>query len=242
MSRWNFYKKNFKNYINKNSNFLLISASLYEVKILKELGYLNFSITYHDEDEKNQFLNFGFKENINLFKSDLRDLTFKDKSFDYTITNATIHHIDLPHKAITELYRVAIKGVLVIESTDSFIMRLATKIKLAEEFEVSSVNEDKNTGGLLDTAIPNYVYRWTEKEILKLLKSFDPKNINFVNFDYASDLTNFKTRDNYIENIFLKMLIIMGKTFFFFFKKQRNCMSIFIDKTKIKKRWPNKNY
>ena len=56
MSRWIFYKKNFKNYINKNSNFLLISGSLYEVKILKELGYLNFSITYHNEDEKNQFL------------------------------------------------------------------------------------------------------------------------------------------------------------------------------------------
>jgi len=215
---------------------------MYEVKILKDLGYLNFTITYHDEDEKNQFLDYGFKENINLFKSDLRDLMFKDKSFDYTITNATIHHIDLPHKAITELYRVAIKGVLVIESTDSLIMRLATKIKLAEEFEVSSINEDKNTGGLLDTAIPNYVYRWTEKEILKLLKSFDPKHINFLNFDYASDLTNFKTRDNYIENILLKILIIMGKIFFFFFKKQQNCMSIFIDKTKIKKRWPNKNY
>jgi len=242
MTRWHFYKRNFLNYINKESNFLLISASMYEVKILKDLGYLNFTITYHDEDEKNQFLDYGFKENINLFKSDLRDLMFKDKSFDYTITNATIHHIDLPHKAITELYRVAIKGVLVIESTDSLIMRLATKIKLAEEFEVSSINEDKNTGGLLDTAIPNYVYRWTEKEILKLLKSFDPKHINFLNFDYASDLTNFKTRDNYIENILLKILIIMGKIFFFFFKKQQNCMSIFIDKTKIKKRWPNKNY
>ena len=242
MTRWHFYKRNFLNYINKESNFLLISASMYEVKILKDLGYLNFTITYHDEDEKNQFLDYGFKENINLFKSDLRDLMFKDKSFDYTITNATIHHIDLPHKAITELYRVAIKGVLVIESTDSLIMRLATKIKLAEEFEVSSINEDKNTGGLLDTAIPNYVYRWTEKEILKLLKSFDPKHINFLNFDYASDLTNFKTRDNYIENILLKILIIMGKIFFFFFKKQQNCMSIFIDKTKIKKRWPDKNY
>ena len=34
----------------------------------------------------------------------------------------------------------------------------------------------------------------------------------------------------------------MGKIFFFFFKKQQNCMSIFIDKTKIKERWPNKNY
>jgi SAM-dependent methyltransferase len=242
MKRWHFYKKNFLNYINKKSNFLLISASMHEVKILKDLGYLNFSITYHDEDEKNLFLDYGFKENINLFKSDLRNLTFKDKSFEYAITNATIHHIDLPHKAITELYRVAIRGVLIIESNDSFTMRLATKLKLAEEFEVSSINEDKNSGGLLDTAIPNYVYRWTEKEILKLLKSFDPKNINFINFDYASDLTNFKNRDSYIENILLKTLIIAGKVFFFFFKKQQNCMSIFIDKTKIKKRWPNKNY
>ena len=242
MSRWHFYKKNFKNLIDKGSNFLLISASMYEVKILKNLGYLNFNITYHDDAEKKQFLDYGFKENINLFKSDLRNLAFKDKSFDYAITNATIHHIDLPHKAITELYRVAIKGVLIIESNDSLIMRLATKVKLTEEFEVSSINEDKNTGGLLDTAVPNYVYRWTEKEILKLLKSFDPKNINFVNFDYAGDLTNFKNRDGYIENILLKILIITGKIFFFFFKKQRNCMSIFVDKTKIKKRWPNKNY
>ena len=242
MSRWHFYKKNFKNFINKGSNFLLISASMYEVKILKNLGYLNFNITYHDDAEKKQFLDYGFKENINLFKSDLRNLAFKDKSFDYAITNATIHHIDLPHKAITELYRVAIKGVLIIESNDSMIMRLATKVKLAEEFEVSSINEDKNTGGLLDTGIPNYVYRWTEKEILKLLKSFDPKNINLVKFDYASDLTNFKNRDGYIKNILLKILIITGKIFFIFFKKQQNCMSIFIDKTKIKKRWPNKNY
>jgi len=217
----------------------LISASLHEVKTLKDLGYLKFSITYHDDNEKNQFLDYGFKENINLFKSDLRNLAFKDKSFDYAITNATIHHIDLPHKAITELYRVAIRGVLIIESNDSLTMRLATRLKLAEEFEVSSINEDKNSGGLLDTAIPNYVYRWTEKEILKLLKSFDPKNINF---DYASDLTNFRNRDNYIENVLLKILIITGKVFFFFFKKQQNCMSIFIDKTKTKKRWPNKNY
>ena len=122
MNRWHFYKKNFINYINIDSNFLLISASLHEVKTLKDLGYLKFSITYHDDDEKNQFLDYGFKENINLFKSDLRNLAFKDKSFDYAITNATIHHIDLPHKAITELYRVAIRGVLIIESNDSLTL------------------------------------------------------------------------------------------------------------------------
>ena len=155
-----------------------------------------------------------------------------DKSFEYVITNATIHHIDLPHKAITELYRVAIKGVLIIESNDSFAMRLATKMKLAEEFEVSSINEDKNSGGLLDTGIPNYVYRWTEKEVIKILKSYDPSNITFINFSYANDLTNLKS-----SKLYVKILMIFAKIIFFIFRKQQNCLSIFIDKTKVKKRF-----
>ena len=58
---------------------------------------------------------------------------FSDKSFDYVITNATIHHVDLPHKAITELYRISIKGTLIIESNDSLTLRLASKAKLAED-------------------------------------------------------------------------------------------------------------
>ena len=242
MSRWNFYKNNFLKNINKNDNFLLISGSIHEIQILRDLGYKNFSITYHKEKDEKNLQNFGFEIDKNLFQADVRNLRFKNQTFEYVITNATLHHVDLPHKAITEMYRVAKKGVLIIESNDSLIMKIACKFKLAEEFEVSSIDLKNNSGGLLDTGVPNYVYRWTEKEIFKLLKSFDPKNINLVNFDYASDLTNFKNRDSYIENILLKILIITGKIFFFFFKKQQNCMSIFIDKTKTKKRWPNKNY
>ena len=52
MSRWNFYKNNFLKNINKNDNFLLISGSIHEIKILRDLGYKNFSITYHDEKEE----------------------------------------------------------------------------------------------------------------------------------------------------------------------------------------------
>ena len=143
MNRWNFYKKNFLTNIDKNSNFLLISGSVKEIKILKELGYLNFSVTYHDINDLNLFINEGFELNKNLFNSDLRNLKFNDKNFDYIVTNATLHHVDQPHKAITEMYRVAKKGVLIIESNDSLIMRLACKLNIAEEFEVSSINYEK---------------------------------------------------------------------------------------------------
>tara|TARA_B110000483_G_C18031754_1_gene479039 strand:- start:88 stop:789 length:702 start_codon:yes stop_codon:yes gene_type:complete len=232
MSRWNFYKQNFLKNINKNENFLLISGSIHEIQILKNLGYTNFTTTYHDEKEEKNLQNYGFEINKNLFRADVRNLKFENQSFEYVITNATLHHVDQPHKAITEMYRVAKKGVLVIESNDSLIMQIACKLKFAEEFEISSIDLKNNSGGLLDTGVPNYVYRWTEREIIKTLKSYDPSNITHVSFSYTNDLTNVKSNKLYV-----KVLIIFAKIFFSIFKKQQNCLSIFIDKTKIKKRF-----
>ena len=226
MNRWSFYKKNFLQNINKNENFLLISGSIYEIQILRNLGYSDFTVTYHDDEDKKKLQNCGFKINKNLFKADVRSLEFENQSFEYVITNATLHHVDHPHKAITEMYRVAKKGVLIIESNDSFTMQIACKLKLAEEFEVSSVNFKKKSGGLLDTGVPNYVYRWTEREVIKTLKSYDPQHILFINFSYANDLTNIKSNKFYI-----KMLVIIAKFYFRLFKKQQNCLSIFIKKT-----------
>ena len=232
MSRWNFYKKNFLKSINKNENFLLISASINEIKILRSLGYSNFAITYHDEKGKENLQNYGFEMNKNLFRSDVRNLKFKNNLFEYVVTNATLHHVDQPQKAITEMYRIAKKGVLIIESNDSLTMQIACKLKFVEEFEVSSIDLKNNSGGLLDTGVPNYVYRWTEREIIKILKSYDPSNIVSVKFKYANDLTNFKSNKLYV-----KILKFFTKIFFFIFKKQQNCMSIFIDKINIKKRF-----
>ena len=235
MDRWIFYKKNFEDFVEKKSNILIISASSKEINVLKELGYYNFSITFHDSNEKEKLTELGFEENKNLFKADIRNLPFENNAFDYVITNATIHHVDIPHKAVTEMYRISSKGTLIIESNDSIVMQLATKMKLAEEFEISSV--EGNTGGLLDTGIPNYVYRWTEREVQKLLMAFDPKNINTIYFNYENDLTNFNFNNGLFKKVFLKILIFLSRMYFSVFKKQQNCMSIFIDKTRIRKRF-----
>lgn len=236
-NRWNFYKENFLSKICKDSNFLLISASQNEISILQKLGYSNFSITFHDDSEEKILNKNGFELNKNLFKSDMRNMHFENESFDYVITNATIHHVDLPHKAVTEMYRISKKGVLIIESNDSLTMRLASKLKLASEFETDSVDKKNKSGGLMDTGVPNYVYRWTEREINKLLKSYDPLNINFVEFNYANDLTNIEPRKNLFLNIALEISKFFAKMFFFIFKKQQNCLSIFINKEKSKRRW-----
>ena len=216
MERWIFYEKMLLKHINKDSNFLLISGSEKEIQILTKLRYKNFKITYHKELNRNIENNYNLLVGKNLFDADVRNLRFNDSEFDYVITNATLHHIDVPHVGISEMYRVAKKGVLIIESNDSLIMRLACKIKLSEEFEESSVDRHKKTGGLLDLGIPNYVYRWTEREISKLLKSLDPSNKNTIIFDYENDLTNIKSK-----NALIKIIIFFAKIFFSFLKNRK---------------------
>lgn len=240
MNRWEFYKKNILNNLSKDSSFLLISASENEINILRELGYSKFSITFHDENNLKGLEKKGFILNKNLFKCDIRNIEFGNESYDYVVTNATIHHVDVPHAAVTEMYRISKKGVLIIESKDSLALRLACKLKLAEEFEVSSIDEKLKSGGLLDKGIPNYVYRWTEREIYKLLNSYDPLISNHIKFDYANDLTNIKAKKGFFFNFILIIVKFFAKIYFYIFKKEQNCFSIFIDKTKAKRRWLNR--
>ena len=133
-----------------------------------------------------------------------------------------IHHSSKPHNAVLELYRVSSKGVLIIEANDSIISRLACKLGFSEEYELSAVKKNITSGGVDNSIIPNYVYRWTEREIIKLNKSFEPKIKHKIKFDYGYHIK------------FTKMLIIkvMFKVFFGIFPKQKNLLSIFINKDK----------
>ena len=70
----------------------------------------------------------------NFIKIDARYIRFKDKYFDYTFANAILHHIDLPHLAVSELYRVSKRGVLIIEGNDSLVMRISTYFNFSEEY------------------------------------------------------------------------------------------------------------
>ena len=220
MDRWEFYKKSFLKNISKDCNFLLISGSEHEIDILRGCGYNKFNVTFHNPNQEKKLIEKGFSSKKNLFQSDVRDLNFENNSFDYVITNATLHHVDLPHKAITEMYRVSKKGVLIIESNDSFVMRIACKLKLAEEFEISSVDEKSKSGGLLDKGVPNYVYRWTEREIIKLIKSYKPEINHKIYFDYGYQL-------KFTNSLIIKFIF---KLFFLIFKKQQNLFSIYIEK------------
>lgn len=211
MDRKKFYTKQILKYIkNKDSKILVLGAGVLDKNIFEEIGYNN--VTFSNIENSNE-KDLNFYENIH-------DIKIKSNAYEYCVAHACIHHSSKPHSAILELYRVCSKGTLIIEANDSLLSRLACKFKLSEEYELSAVKKNKTKGGVDNTNIPNYVYRWTEREIIKLLNSFRPDLKHKIFFNYEHHIKFTKSR---IVKLFFEI-------FFFLFKKQKNLLAIYIDK------------
>jgi SAM-dependent methyltransferase len=108
-------------------------------------------------------------------RQDAEQLELPDGSYDFVVVSAGLHHCASPHRALVEMYRVARRGVLAIESRDSLLMRIAVRAGAAGAYELEAVvAHDFAAGGVRNTAIPNYVYRWTEREIEKTIAAYAP--------------------------------------------------------------------
>ena len=54
-------------------------------------------------------------------------------------------------------------------------MRLAVKLGAVDDYELAAVaDHGLRSGGVANTSTPNYVYRWTEREVEKTVASFAP--------------------------------------------------------------------
>jgi SAM-dependent methyltransferase len=112
------------------------------------------------------------------------NLTYDDGSFDIVIVHAGLHHCQSPHRALLEMYRVARKCAVAFESRDSLLMRAAVSLGLTESYEVSAISLDGKNGGVADTGTPNFIYRWTERDVRNTIASYDPARIPQIKFFY----------------------------------------------------------
>ncbi len=211
MTRDKFYEKQLIRFIqDKDSKILVLGAGSLDKKIFTNLKYTD--VTFSNIENTTE-------KNLNYFEN-IHEIKITDNKFDYCVAHACIHHSSRPHAAILELYRVCSKGALIIEANDSLISRIACKFNMSEKYELSAVEKNKTTGGVDNTNIPNYVYRWTEREVIKLMNSYKPQIIHKIFFDYGSQI-------KFTNSLIFKFAF---KVFFFLFKKQQNLFSIFIDK------------
>jgi hypothetical protein len=115
-------------------------------------------------------------------------------------------------------------------------MRLVERVGLGNNYELSAVEANGGrAGGLRDTAVPNYVYRWTEREVEKTIASYAP-HVKHV-FAYAHGFgTPCQSNASAGVGINLKRLLLVAYRFFvLLFPSQQNLFACRIDKPTIPK-------
>ena len=233
MIRFEFYQNQILKFLHKDKSILVLGASSDEASLFHKLQFKKITLSNLDLAQLKGAEKYNFKK----IKIDFRNLfKLENNSYDYIAVHASIHHTSKPHNTLLEMYRIAKHGILIVESNDSFVMRLSVKLNFSEDFEKSALNENTYVGGVDGSNIPNYVYRWTEREIKKLFYSYQPdKKINIV-FNYQDNIFNEGLSNNLIKKIIITFSYIFLKIIFFLFPKQKNLMSIYIDKKNYKKR------
>lgn len=122
-------------------------------------------------------------------QSDVHALPHPNGHFDFAWVSDGLHHCRAPHRAVTEMYRVSRYGVIIVESRDSLLMRSAVHLGLTDDYEFNRRLLDTRTHGGVDFgAIPNFVYRWSEREFEKLIRTFDPEHDQSFRYFYGLSL------------------------------------------------------
>jgi len=169
-----------------------------------------------------------------LANADAESLPYADNAFDYAVVHAVLHHCASPHRALLELYRVARKAAIFFEARDSFTMRLVELIGLANPYEVSAVAANGGmAGGVRDTAVPNYVYRWTEREVEKTIASYAPFAKHSFQYAYGYGTPCESSGGRGIRRLVRQGLLAGYRTFVALVPSQRNLFACRIEKPQL---------
>jgi ubiquinone/menaquinone biosynthesis C-methylase UbiE len=114
---------------------------------------------------------------------DAERLTYDDDSFDFCIAHSGLHHCYAPHGALLEMYRVARRGLLFFDPYDNLLTRLSVRFHIGQEYEHAAVFYNGCAyGGVRNSHIPNHIYRWTQREILKTINCYAPHARHEIEF------------------------------------------------------------
>ena len=217
-----------KQLVGLDESILVVGGGKSDRNVFFECGFKNVTISNLD-------YHAGHKDYspFSLEYQDAEMLTFEDDKFDWVFTHAVLHHCGSPHKALCEMLRVSKKGVGVFESRDSNLIKLGLKFGLVPEYEIEpSVISGGKFGGYRNTPVPNYVYRWTEREVRKTVNTFIPHYHHEFNFFYGLTVPTqrMSMSKKVLKRVVAKIAVVVLPVFRTIFPKQCNHFAFIVSK------------
>jgi SAM-dependent methyltransferase len=164
--------------LRREMSVLVVAGGPADRDAFHSLGFTDVTISNVDESfDRDELAPYAWS------RQDAERLDYEDGSFDFTVVSAGLHHCRSPHRALLELYRVARVAALALESRDSALMRAAVRLGAVDEYELAAVAaHGLQAGGVANSSTPNYVYRWSEREVEKTVASFAPHARHRIRF------------------------------------------------------------
>jgi SAM-dependent methyltransferase len=225
-----FYKKVISTWLNdKDRSVLVVGGGKRDRDVFFQLNFMNVTITNNDERIQPELV----APYIWQFQ-DLEQLNYPDQSFDYVIAHNVLHHLPSPHKGLLEMYRVAKLGLIAVEPYDNMSTRLAQVLGLAQIYEHGTVQFEEV--GVANTDIPNHVYRFTEAELEKVIRSNSPIAYHEFDYLYGRDEPGFtKLERNGWKFLLMKLIKPLYFLFTLIFPKQQNLFAFMVNKPNLPK-------
>jgi len=154
--------------IDTHGSVLVIGGSLGDSRVLMGLGFSNITLTNLDDGTEPPEV-----PGITYQTADAEQLDIPDRSYDVVFVHESLHHCRSPHTALCEMIRVSRRHVIMLEPNDSAGMSLLTRLGFSAPYETAAVIANSyRRGGVRDTHIPNYIYRWSGHEVAKTVSSY----------------------------------------------------------------------
>ena len=179
-----FYRNTVSRWItDRTASVLIVAGGANDRDVFAALGFSNVVISNVDDqpqgDSTAPYL---------CSRQNVEALTFPDLAFDYVVVHAGLHHCHSPHRGLLEMYRVARRAIIAFEPPDNALVRIMQRLGLAQVYECTAVRCNQGRrGGVNNSAIPNYIFRWTEHEIEKVISSCAPIAAHRFHYAYGAD-------------------------------------------------------
>ncbi len=162
--------------IDLKGNVLVVGGSYEDADVLRKVGFRRMALSNlqdmaHFEQPKMDGVD------LTAVNADAEDMQIADGSYDLVIAHEVLHHCRSPHKALLEMLRVSRKHVIIMEPNDSLLMHAFVKLRFSFPYELPAViDHNFQAGGVRNSCVPNYIYRWNGRDMYKTTASYIPES------------------------------------------------------------------
>ncbi len=217
--------------LRRDTELLVVCGSDQDRDVLRHLGFTRATIS-NIEPDVTEDLVAPYVWSL----QDAEALSFPDAAFDFVVAHEGLHHCHSPHRAMLEMYRVARRGILVFEPRDTALVRLGVRLDFGQQYEVAAVAGNRMTsGGVDNSAIPNFVYRWSEREVEKTIRAWEPRGVPRIRYFYSLRVPHgrIEAMKNRWAAGTLRALLPLVRLFTRLFPRQCNCFAWHIEKIQL---------